>query len=286
MPDLEQRLGEITQPALVVVGTGDVDYIVRSAEMLAAALPHARVATIPGAGHVPSLEQPDAFDALVLPFLEEGHRLGRGAVPDDDPILRDAHDRRPRDRRRGDTALPAALRPAEAQSEVLDEARLPDQKPRDDESGATQLPADVVHPPEPPTRLGEDVLAIELAESHLGSRDPFHERAPALVAAPEAQLPGGALQLHDRADVRDLAPRDVYRVAAEAGCDPPEHAARSPRVTADEDLPHLGAVLAERVEDEVVHLAAVPSLAVDELVVEDAQTEIDPFAALIPGLRS
>jgi pimeloyl-ACP methyl ester carboxylesterase len=69
VPDLERRLGEVRQPALVVVGTGDVEYIVRSADLLAAALPDARVATIPGAGHVPSLEEPAVFDALVLPFL-------------------------------------------------------------------------------------------------------------------------------------------------------------------------------------------------------------------------
>jgi pimeloyl-ACP methyl ester carboxylesterase len=71
VPDLEQRLGSIGQPALVVVGTGDAEYIVRSPELLAAALPDARVTTIQGAGHVPSLEQPAAFDAHVLPFLAE-----------------------------------------------------------------------------------------------------------------------------------------------------------------------------------------------------------------------
>jgi pimeloyl-ACP methyl ester carboxylesterase len=32
-------------------------------------LPDARRATIAGAAHGPNLEQPDAFDALVLPFL-------------------------------------------------------------------------------------------------------------------------------------------------------------------------------------------------------------------------
>ncbi|MDX6515633.1 MAG: hypothetical protein QOH73_1299 [Gaiellaceae bacterium] len=71
VPDLEQRLAAIEQPALLVVGTGDVEHVVRSADLLAAALPNARVATIPEAAHLPSLEQPAAFDALVLPFLAE-----------------------------------------------------------------------------------------------------------------------------------------------------------------------------------------------------------------------
>jgi 3-oxoadipate enol-lactonase len=69
VPDIEERVATIEQPALVVVGTGDADYIVRSGDLLADALPHAALATMPGAGHVPSLEQPAAFDALVLPFL-------------------------------------------------------------------------------------------------------------------------------------------------------------------------------------------------------------------------
>jgi len=43
------------------------------ADQLAATLPDARRAVVPGAGHLPSLEQPAAFDQIVLPFLE-----GRG----------------------------------------------------------------------------------------------------------------------------------------------------------------------------------------------------------------
>jgi pimeloyl-ACP methyl ester carboxylesterase len=71
VPDMEEHLAAIEQPALVLVGTGDVEYIVRSADLLVEALPNARKATIPDAGHVPNIEQPAAFDALVLPFLAE-----------------------------------------------------------------------------------------------------------------------------------------------------------------------------------------------------------------------
>ena len=35
------------------------------------ALPNARRETIPRAGHLPSVEQPGTFDAVVLPFLAE-----------------------------------------------------------------------------------------------------------------------------------------------------------------------------------------------------------------------
>ena len=37
---------------------------------LATSIPDTRRATVPGAGHLPSLEQPQAFDAVVLPFLD------------------------------------------------------------------------------------------------------------------------------------------------------------------------------------------------------------------------
>ena len=40
------------------------------ADHLAATVPDARRETIAGAGHLPSLEQPAAFDAAVLPFVE------------------------------------------------------------------------------------------------------------------------------------------------------------------------------------------------------------------------
>lgn len=68
--DVAERLAEIAVPVLVVVGDEDVEDVQRFARHLAATLPQAETAVIAGAGHVPSLERPQAFDAAVLPFLE------------------------------------------------------------------------------------------------------------------------------------------------------------------------------------------------------------------------
>jgi 3-oxoadipate enol-lactonase len=68
-PDIGERLGEIAAPALVLCGEEDVDDMLALAERIADAIPGARRATIAGAAHLPSLEQPAAFNALVLEFL-------------------------------------------------------------------------------------------------------------------------------------------------------------------------------------------------------------------------
>ena len=65
----ETRLGVIDAPTLVVVGTEDLEDIKSIAEKLAAEIPGARLATIEGAGHLPSLERPDELNRLVLEFL-------------------------------------------------------------------------------------------------------------------------------------------------------------------------------------------------------------------------
>jgi 3-oxoadipate enol-lactonase len=69
VPELSDRLGDVRIPTLVLFGEEDVEDIHRLAEILAAAIPDATLASIPGAAHVPNLEQPAAFDALVLDFL-------------------------------------------------------------------------------------------------------------------------------------------------------------------------------------------------------------------------
>jgi 3-oxoadipate enol-lactonase len=65
----ETRLGAIGAPTLVVVGTEDLADIKSIAEKLAAEIPGARLATIEGAGHLPSLERPDELNELLLEFL-------------------------------------------------------------------------------------------------------------------------------------------------------------------------------------------------------------------------
>ena len=68
--ELELRLSGIEAPALVLVGERDHADFHLIADRLATELPAARRQVIPAAGHLPSLEQPEAFDAAVLRFLE------------------------------------------------------------------------------------------------------------------------------------------------------------------------------------------------------------------------
>jgi pimeloyl-ACP methyl ester carboxylesterase len=71
-PKLRHRLHRVTAPTLFL--RGESDGLV-SAEYLAAyarLLPNARTATIAAAGHAPQVEQPDAFAAAVLKFLDAG----------------------------------------------------------------------------------------------------------------------------------------------------------------------------------------------------------------------
>lgn len=63
------RLGEIRCPTLIVVGDSDTDEIVKLASRLANDIPSARLVTVANAAHLPSLEHPDKFNALVSDFL-------------------------------------------------------------------------------------------------------------------------------------------------------------------------------------------------------------------------
>ena len=57
-------------PTLLVVGDADLPELRSLAERLAQELPEARLATIEGAGHLPSLERPDELNRLLLDFLQ------------------------------------------------------------------------------------------------------------------------------------------------------------------------------------------------------------------------
>jgi len=60
----------VTCPALVVVGEGDRLIPMAEARKLAAGLPHGRLVEIPGAGHLPNLENPEVFDEALSAFLD------------------------------------------------------------------------------------------------------------------------------------------------------------------------------------------------------------------------
>lgn len=61
-PDYTAMLAGITVPVLVVVGRDDIFTPVSDAEFLHERIPGSRLAVIEGAGHLPNLERPAAFD--------------------------------------------------------------------------------------------------------------------------------------------------------------------------------------------------------------------------------
>jgi pimeloyl-ACP methyl ester carboxylesterase len=69
-PPAATRLDEIAVPTLLISGELDQRSVLKSMARLAAGIANAEVATIAGAAHLPSMEQPERFNALVLDFLE------------------------------------------------------------------------------------------------------------------------------------------------------------------------------------------------------------------------
>lgn len=69
-PPETDRLGEITTPTLVMVGEHDLHDFQAVADALAGAIPGARKLLLPGAGHLPPLEQPEAFARALIDFLQ------------------------------------------------------------------------------------------------------------------------------------------------------------------------------------------------------------------------
>lgn len=70
-PDSTPDLGRIQVPTLVVVGEEDVLTPPPLARAMAEAIPGARLAVLPGAGHLANLEDVGAFHDALTPFLEE-----------------------------------------------------------------------------------------------------------------------------------------------------------------------------------------------------------------------
>ncbi|HEV7827177.1 MAG TPA: alpha/beta hydrolase [Mycobacteriales bacterium] len=68
-PDSLDVLATMSVPALVVVGEEDEFTPASDAEAMVDVLPDARLVTIPRAGHMSSLEEPEAFDAAVRDFV-------------------------------------------------------------------------------------------------------------------------------------------------------------------------------------------------------------------------
>ena len=78
--DLRVELRRISARTLVVWGERDSLVPARLAPAWRDAIPDARLAVIPRAGHIPMVENPSAFVRVLLDFLEEGeHRARDGA---------------------------------------------------------------------------------------------------------------------------------------------------------------------------------------------------------------
>jgi pimeloyl-ACP methyl ester carboxylesterase len=70
-PPVGGRLGEIRCPTLVLVGEEDVADMQAVAAHVAASIEAARLVTVPGAAHLPSLERPDEVNPVLFSFLGE-----------------------------------------------------------------------------------------------------------------------------------------------------------------------------------------------------------------------
>jgi len=68
-PPAATRLGEVAVPTLVVVGEHDRPDIHAMAAALAGGIGGAGQVVLPGTGHLPNMEQPAAFNRVVLEFL-------------------------------------------------------------------------------------------------------------------------------------------------------------------------------------------------------------------------
>jgi len=68
--DVTDRLPGVTTPTLVVVGADDPGTPPAASEIIAAAIPGARLEIIPSASHLACIEQPEIFNRLVAGFLK------------------------------------------------------------------------------------------------------------------------------------------------------------------------------------------------------------------------
>jgi pimeloyl-ACP methyl ester carboxylesterase len=65
-----ETIADPRAPALVVWGRADVVFPLEIGQRLAAGLVYAELAIIEEAGHVPTIEQPERFNDIMLSFLD------------------------------------------------------------------------------------------------------------------------------------------------------------------------------------------------------------------------
>lgn len=69
-PPTATRLSEMHIPLLYIYGNRDEPVIIHIAKTLAQQIPGIQVAMMPGTAHLPSMEQPEEFNRIVLDFLD------------------------------------------------------------------------------------------------------------------------------------------------------------------------------------------------------------------------
>ena len=111
----------------------------------------------------------------------------------------------------------------------------------------------------------------------VGPRNLLDIRSQAIVAAAEPELFGALAELDVRVDLRNLTPRDANSAAAaQPGGDPSEHSgSAAPDARTAENRDHFELLAWATLEREIVDLAATPALRVEQLMIQDAEPEVD-----------
>lgn len=79
--DARPLMRRLTMPVLLLWGEFDPLVPLRYAQQIAAEVPHARLAVVPCAGHVPMWDNPEAFNRDLLEFLDEVEGKPQGEPP-------------------------------------------------------------------------------------------------------------------------------------------------------------------------------------------------------------
>jgi 3-oxoadipate enol-lactonase len=80
-PDSTEFLPQIAVPTLIIVGERDALTPPADSEAMAAAIPGARLVTVPGAGHLTPMERPKAVFEALAEFFAAALGAGGAAAP-------------------------------------------------------------------------------------------------------------------------------------------------------------------------------------------------------------
>ena len=111
----------------------------------------------------------------------------------------------------------------------------------------------------------------------IGSWNLGDVRPEAIVSSAEPELVGTPAELDVRTDLGDLMPRNPHAAASsDPGSDAPDQSAPgSPDSWTAEDCGQFEVRTGRALERKVVDLSAAPAVAVEQLMIEDVQPEVD-----------